>query len=268
MRWVKGRALEETTLARVHIDTLRRSDPVTLDILLADPLRRPMAQLTTATVADMCALSEAPHVTEGQRRALVAFAIRMGREIADLPDGPPFAAFLTELEGLPSSQIPQALRVQVIANLDPRPEAVRARMSALFQRWEGEPADAIEAVSGKPVILKAKAAEPPEDAPSRVRTPRSPSERAAKAPKAPRAAPVKLVDEDRVAWIKSTLMERLEEYVSQGLREDVLVAGIKHRGRANYPDLNPAEIVGVLHQLESKKKVSRSAGRWKLMLGH
>ena len=91
-------------------------------------------------------------------------------------------------------------------------------------------------------------------------------EKAAGAPKATRAAPVKFVDQDRQKWIRDTVLERLDDYMEQGLREDVLIAGVKHRCRAHYPDITTPEVLSVMRDLGTAGRVKQSAGRWRRMM--
>lgn len=248
---------------RVHFDNLRSVDPETLDILIQDALRRPLVQLTTSTVADLCALSEVESLPKALRRALVAFAGRMGPEIADLPDGEPIVSLLGELEALPPARVPKVLRAHVAREIEARHE-LEGRIRALLDAWAKEEPEVVIPGSGKPVIHRVKVLEEPVHGAPAPKAPKAPGEKKAKAP---RATPVKLVDRDRNAWIRDMVLERLEDYHEQGLREDVLVAGVRHRGRTQYPDLTGVEVVGVLRDLQTAGRVKHSAGRWKRNLG-
>lgn len=252
---------------RVLLENLRYVDPVTLDILVQDAFRRPLVQLSAITVADLMALAEVESLPKALRRGLVGFAERMGPEIRDLPDGEPFAEWLTELESLPAPKVPKQLRTFMLKEIEARFE-VRPRVQAILDAWDREEPEVVVPGTGKPVIHRLKTAGV-EGAPAPL--PRAPkaegAAKVAKAPKVPKAAPVKLVDNDRLTWVRDVVLERLADYIEQGLREDVLLAGIKHRARADYPDLTPPEVIGVLKDLQTAGRVRHSAGRWRRVLG-
>lgn len=249
---------------RVNIDNLRSVDPVTLDIVVQEPLRRPLVQLTLGTVADMCALSEVESLPKNLRKQLQTFTERMGPEIADLPDGEPFLLLLADFEALPPARIPVVLRNHFAPQLEQRHE-LKTRVQALLDSWSKEPSEVVVPGTGKPLIHRVKKAEPPTAAAAKAAPkPRAPA--GEKAPKATRAAPVKFVDQDRQKWIRDTVLERLDDYMEQGLREDVLIAGVKHRGRAHYPDMTNPEVLGVMRDLGTAGRVKQSAGRWRRMM--
>ena len=255
---------------RLHLDDLRHCDPVTLDIQVQEPLRRPIVQLSAATIADMVALSEIESLSRLLRQRLVAFTERMSREVVDLPNGEPVESFLTELGELAPERVPTAVREAVAheATRDSRADGVRAHASELVTRWSGTPPVAAAPGTSKPKIQRMTPIEAPEDKPKRTpahmreEVPREPTPKAA-----PRVAPVKVVDEDRRKMLVELCLDRLTDYREQGLKEDVLVAGIRHRARTEYADVSPLEIVGVLKELQEVGRVRHSAGRWKRVVG-
>jgi hypothetical protein len=252
---------------RMHVEAIRRLDPVTLEISVAEPLRRPLVQLSAETIAGMMALPDAEVLPKALRKQLAGFADRMVQEIIDLPDIA-FEELLRDLQALEPAHVPMSLRNAVAAEIEMRPELTKAKIRDLLGLWENVQPQPVQLGSGRPVILRAKTAAAPEEP---VRRPRpaggtSPRTHTEAAPKAVRQAPVKLVDEERRRWVVDQLLERLAEYMEQGLREDVLVAGVRHRARADYPDMTPVEIVGVLRELGNAGRVRHSAGRWKRVL--
>ena len=57
-------------------------------------------------------------------------------------------------------------------------------------------------------------------------------------------------------------LERLGQAHESGLKEAVLIAGVRHRARETYPNVNPHEVTGVLKTLKEQGRVRYSAGRW------
>lgn len=252
------------------IENLRNSDPVTLEILLGEALRRPLVQVHGATLADMIALADVEALPKALRQSLQAFANRMVLEIHDLPVGEPFEQFLAELESLEPALVPQRLRDGIAAEVEHRGELVRRRAEPVLARWREIPPDVITLGTGKPLIHRVKThAAPDETRAKRTSLPAGVPRavRAEAAPKATRAAPTKFVDEDRQQWLVQVLLERLADYLEQGLREDVLIAGVRHRARADYPDMTGAEVTAALRDLQTSGRVKHSAGRWRRVLG-
>jgi hypothetical protein len=255
----------------VHLDNLRRVDPITLEILVQDALRRPITQLSGVTLASLCALTEVEELPKALRKALLAFNDRTGQELADLPDGGALDAELAELEPLPATEIPAALRQHIDreANAMHRSEAARKRLNALLESWLGVDPEPVTLGRGRPVIQKSQSVGHPEEPRRRAPAARETSPRTPKEdkPTAPRAAPVRYVDEARQRWIQEQILERLSSYLEHGLLEDVLVAGVRHRARATYPDLTSNEVVSFLKDLQNSGRARVSAGRWRRVLG-
>jgi hypothetical protein len=256
---------------KVHLDTLRSCDPVTLEVTVAEPLRRPLVQLSGQTIADLIALKDVEALSKSLRRGFALFADRVIPELADLPLAD-LVILLDELEALEPSIIPVELRDALYVESEERDEVVRARMKALVDGWRLVPPAPIVLGKGKPpVIHRVRNHDADADQAARRRERRpimgSGSERPPREAKIPREKPVKLVDVDRVNWLNEILLERLSDYLEQGLREDVLVAGVKHRARADYPDLTPVEILTALRELQDNNRVKHSAGRWRRVIG-
>ncbi|MEC7949435.1 MAG: hypothetical protein VX265_17840, partial [Myxococcota bacterium] len=101
----------ETRKNRMAVEGLRKADPGTLEVLVAEVLRRPLGQIEPGTLMDLLALAEVPDQIGGQlAKEFTAFQDQMFREIGDLPDGPPLADFCGELGGLDAARIPANVR--------------------------------------------------------------------------------------------------------------------------------------------------------------
>jgi hypothetical protein len=185
-----------------------------------------------------------------------------------MPNGEPFDSFLAELAGLETTRVPNPVRVAVSreVDLDSRGEHSRQRVSDLLSRWSETPPAAVVLGTGKPQIQRMKTlnAEEPK---KRAATPRAPRAEGTPAPKPARAAPVRVVDADRYQLLVDLCLERLSDYREHGLKEDVLVAGVRHRAKSDYPDVTVIEIMTVLRELQDGGRVRHSAGRWKRVLG-
>jgi hypothetical protein len=252
---------------RVHLDNLRSSDPVTLEIVVQEALRRPLVQLSAETIADMVALAEVESLPKALKRAFAGFADRTAPEIADLPSGEPIGEFLEELEAVDPAKVPRKLReVMAAEGQGLRLLVERERILNLVARWSDTPPEPVVLGQGRgPVIHRMRTAQAPVE-PKAKPTPRGDrsDEPVKKAKPVPRP---KLVDEDRHKWITDLLLDRLADYLEQGLREDVLIAGVRHRARAEYPDITAPEITGILRELQDASRVRHAAGRWRRVLG-
>lgn len=262
---------------RLHIDNLRTSDPVTLEVLVGDALRRPLSQLDPRTVTDLMALSEVEALPRGLRNDIEKFSARMAREIRDLPDSGEagIPGLCEDLLALPAGRVPACLRQTLTeeSEREGRAEVSRKRLAGVLESVsETEPEEVgIGRIQAK--IVRAAAPPPPKVVRGKVRGGRG--EPAARRTRASgEAAPKKaqpdnklnlpgrtLVDEARQAWLSEQILERLGNSNS-GLKEIVLLAGLTHRARAEFPDLRKSEIKVVLEQMEANGLLSHSAGRW------
>jgi len=242
---------------RIHIDQLRNADPRTLEILVQDAVRKPIAQISVATVCDLIALSEVADLPKSLARDLSGFAFRAGQEIADLPDGAPLHEFVDDLDEIAASRVPNALRSHVAreATRDDRESAARARVTALVARWNGTPPDAVVLGTVAPKIQRAAAVQYEEPIKAHEKTVRARAAKPEPKPKAP-------ADPDREKWLADAILARLARYREAGLAEMVLVAGLQAEGRTAYPDLAPFEIKRALENLATIGKVRRNVSRW------
>lgn len=253
--------------SRLHEADLRRADPLMLEIRLAEPLRRPIVQLSTPTLLDMVALAAVETLPKSLRRALLGFADRVANELADLPPEQ-FGELVRDLESTPAAQVPEPVRAMFLREIElTAREAWRGRVLAMKEVWDTTPVEIPVPGTYKPVVLKAKVAPIGDDmAARRPAAPRAAS--APRAPAAPKAArPVRLVNEARQQRIVDVVLDRLADHPEGGLREDVLVAGTRHRVKDDYADVTPHEVVTILKGLADAGRVRHSAGRWMRVIG-
>lgn len=224
---------------------------------------KPLGQIAAENIADLFALEEVEDLPHGLRVRLKGFAERLARAVADMPNGVPFADWMADLGDVPAARVPTTLRVVIAAEADAvlrRGPAEREAAAALLAVWDQVPPEPFAIVPTRVIPRKVAPA-------AKHRPERSPREIRAREPSVPRAKPIVAVDEDRVAWIRSVALDRLDPAGDRGLLEAVLLAGIQHRGAQKYPDLTGPEIRKVLEGLAEKGSVKHSASRWTRVLG-
>jgi hypothetical protein len=237
---------------RAKLHPLRGKDPTTLEVQLQDLLRRPLGQLEPLNVLDILALNELEEPPKSLKMGLGDFARRMAREVADLPNGKSWDAFIDELAALDAEMVPLSFRKLLAEDLV-RGEREAGKAPDLIASWEGNEPKAFEIAAGSAKVLRAPKAA-------------AATKTGAKKPAAKRKStkkPAKPIDHDRVNLLTQLCMERLGEVTSEtGLKEMVLVAGVRHRAKAQYPYVTPAEVTTVLKNLKLAGRVRYSAGRW------
>jgi hypothetical protein len=67
-------------------------------------------------------------------------------------------------------------------------------------------------------------------------------------------------DTRREDWIRVDVLSRLKNYGSRGLKQQIIVAGTRHR--APWDDLSEKEVLAVLRKMKREGRVRFSAGRW------
>lgn len=236
--------------------------------MTGDLVAKPLGQVALANVADLFSLAELEDLSPVMRRRLAPYRERTSVEIGDLPNGPPFEAFIEEMMGIEGWRIPRSMRAALLAEAErpKRGEIERGLIAALEAHWTAAVPLQFELADSKPVVKRADAAPPRDDAPKRSGQ-AGVSERAERAPKAaaaPRAPKEPEVDPERATWIRQVCMERLSACKEKGLAEPVLLAGVRHRATAVYPDLTPREVILVLRSLEDTGRVRHTANRWML----
>ena len=241
----------DATKNRTSVGGLREADPTTLAVLTQDVLRLPLGQIERGTLMDLMALSEVPDQLSSElAKDLARFRDQMGREIADLPDGPPLAEFLEELDEVDAERVPTVVR-DIISNLDGERDFEPASnlITDLGDKWE-------ETEPGE-ITLAAPTTDIDASQETGDGTPRL-QKVAAKTNKARRTTTT--VDPRREEWIREDVVSRLVKYGSRGLKQSIVVAGSRHR--APWDDLSEAEVLATLRKLKRESRLRFSAGRW------
>ena len=232
-------------ISRVTIQGLRSSDPSSLSVLVQDVLHLPMSQIEPLCLMDLMALSEIPdQLSKELGKDLSGFADRVVRELGDLPDGPPLASFCVELAGLDAELIPASVRVAI--------QGIKE------DRSSSEAADAITQFlthvdSAGPMTMSLPTSPPDDSAEAKTEV------------VAAKAAPKKrrrstLVSDERAEWITEDVLSRVVKYGNRGLKEQVIVAGCRHR--SPFSDLTESEVLAVLRRMKREGRIRHSAGRW------
>jgi hypothetical protein len=254
---------------RIAVDGLRNSNPSTLAVMVDGVLRTPVQQLNPRTFADLMALSEIPEqLPAGLAKSLSEVRDRMMREVADIPDGAPMASFLRDLvEVAPSAQsasLREGLRTICAESTH---EDVVPAFEALEGHWATE--EPIE------IVLPKDPAAAPKAAPAAVRPRRASSAKAASPEAAApvievlepvdakprrRAGAAAVADTRREDWMREDVVSRLKNYGSRGLKQEIIVAGTRHR--APWDDLTEKEVLAILRKMKREGRVRFSAGRW------
>jgi len=250
---------------RIAVGGLRKANPTHLTVLVEDVLRTPLMQLDPRTFADLLALSEIPNQIPTQlARQLSAFRDRMMREVGDLPDGPPLAEFLRDLSGVAPHAQPECLRTGIRGICaDCKHEDVVPAFEALERHWGTE----------EPIEIELPKAPPP--APKRAAAPVKPRRASSSSARAeprieilepsdakPRRRPPTrgTPDSRREDWMREDVLSRLNNYGTRGLKQQIIVAGTRHR--APWDDLSEGEVLAVLRKMKREGRVRFSAGRW------
>jgi len=244
---------------RVPLQKLRGSDPTLLEVQIQDLLGRPSGQLEPANLCDLFALAELEEPPRSIRSELEQFVKRCRQEIAEIPDGL-LPEFCDDYAAVEPARVPATLRALVL-ELSGRESRDGAGLSKLAEGWSAEEPQAFELGAGTVRVQRATAKPP---APARRagigKAEAKPARSSSKAPR--RAAAKTVVDVDRRNWMVETVLERLATSQESGLGQAVLIAGIRHRAREQYPKLAPHEITAVLNELLKLGRVRKSAGRW------
>lgn len=241
-------------------------DPVTLEVTITDALRRPLGQIDPITLADLLALVSAD-IPAQLKPAVRRFCDRIAREIGDIPDGPPWATFLAELDELPPERVPVWLReqVQIQGAREDRLPASKERAGESLDRWAGvEPEPFTLGSRGVKVARGGTPPPKPSDSLSRkARQAARSRPESSSSPKPRRArSSSATVDPEREQLISQLVQERLAKYAANGLAELVLVVGIPKQAAGEQPGITGAEVLATLKDLESKGLIRRSGKRW------
>lgn len=253
--------MSDNRIQRLSVEGLRSTDPQTLPVLVAEALRLHIERVEPSCIADLFALSEVG--LKGAFGAELAnWARKAAREIRDLPAGDVRTAFVAEVSELEPSQVPQTMREALSALAAASSGPTLAALDAAAAVWAGTPPAPVVLPQPKPKATKAvqEATVTRATTASAAAATRTKSETPARrlAPKTPAA----MVDPRRAEWVREDVMARLgsREYVERGLKENILVAGVKHR--SPYKDLTDEEVRAELRRLERERKLKHTAERW------
>jgi len=253
---------------RIAVGGLRMAPPTRLTVLVEDVLRTPLQQLDPRTFADLLALSEVPNQLPTQlARQLAAFRDRMMRELGDLPDGPPLAGFLRDLVDVAPHAQPSCLRDgvrEVCAEY--KHEDVLPAFEALDRHWGTEEPIEVELPKDPAPAAKPAAAVRPRRASAKSKAADTRAEPLVEILEPVDAKPRRRApsngntDTRREDWIREDVLSRLKNYGSRGLKQQIIVAGTRHR--APWDDLSEKEVLAVLRKMKREGRVRFSAGRW------
>lgn len=241
----------------VPVRALRGADPVGVEIEVNGLAAKPLGQIAPENVADLFAISAKEDLPPGLRVRLRGVDERLTRQVEDLPNGSSFLEWIEGLSEVAPSRVPYTLRAVVAAEIEaPKrgPHEIAAA-SALMESWASVEPEPFAFAAPKTIPKKMTAAAAP-------REPQRPRERRAVEARPERTRVVVEVDKERVAWIRAVALERLQPASERGLLEAVLFAGLQHRARDLYPDLQAHEIRKVLEGMAERGDVKHSAGRW------
>lgn len=259
---------------RVGIGNLRGMDPITLEVTITEALRRPLPQLEVAALVDLYALAESDAPSKPLKRDLEQFRSRIDREIADLPDGSVWTAFVGELERLEPQRISAGFRVLLsdLVSQEGRAPSSRATLAPLQGVWAEIPAEPFVVGGGSARVEKHEVmnrSEPltnrrgigiSESKPKKQRRSRAASGGSSKPKKI--VVPPKTIDLEKLAFLSERCMERLAKYRDKGLAEQILVVGVRKQAEESFPDTSSRDVVETLKHMEKQGKVKKSAGRW------
>jgi len=229
---------------RISISNLRSTSKDQLGVLIQDALPMPLGQLETSTLLDLLALSEVTdQLHPEQAKDLAEFRTRILSQITDLPEGKILNEFIQGIDETTHNQIPSCLRELIGAHSSVvvDPDSVEA-LTALHTKLGESEAQAIQLPVEDAKSAKAKATEKPKK----------------------KRRSLTRVDDVRAAWIEEDVLSRLTkpENTTRGLKESIIVAGSRYRGRVTYPDLTDAQVLAVMRRMKREEKLRFSRGRW------
>lgn len=245
---------------------LRGKDPTTLEVTLMDALSLPVGRISTEDLLDMFALAEVDSIPKSLQRDLDKFATRIENEVADLPDAGTLRDTTIALQDMPAQRIPGRFRslLEREGQRESRLNAERVLLNSLLDSVNETEPEPFPIGGGRgPSVTRTEQTPPSSSLKSDPTT--KAGKKAKKKKKAPRSARAVVVDDpEQTKWLRTTIMSRLSGYSESGLAEMVLVAGIQHAAREEYPHLLPNDIQQVLKDLKESGQVRHSARRWSL----
>lgn len=235
---------------RAPLQKLRGSDPVLIEVQIPDLLNRPSGQLEPVNLCDLFALSEIDERPKVIVARLEKFIERAKEEMIDIPDGPPMVAFIDELREVDPTLIPERLRAH-LRSLTLREGRENKEILSFLASLEGIEPKRFELGTGVTRVQRAEVST------SAARTSRATGKTTTR-----KISNTAVVDSEKHEFVCQLVLDRIEASSNNTLGEHVLVAGVRHRGKAQYPDMLPQEINAALLDLLKKGLVRKSAGRW------
>jgi hypothetical protein len=251
-------------MAGIHVEGLRKSDPVTLSVLAQDLMRLPLIELDPRSVCDLIALSMSDSLPVQLTTDLSGFRAQMLREISDLLDGDVLLAWLAELSTVDVNRVPEPIRDSIKDKLEISEKRDCAdKLKELVKCFDEAGSDAVEVLSTSVIEVERGRSQTVPD--SRYHGKTAPfAEKPVKAKRTPgrKAIPKVKTEEqkERDTWIEADIVENLTNYFGKGLKQSILIAGV--RKRAPWSDVKFPEVVSALKSLKERQLVKFSAGRW------
>ena len=240
---------------RLKLQGLRGMDPITLQVTIADAIRRPMRQLEPTALMELMALAGASGVEPKIAKDMVAFAARIAKEVSDIPEGSSWVEFLSEIGEVAPAMTPDLFRNLLKKELEARGDTDVSAAEVVLGAWDGVEAAEFVVGTGEANIQRSTRVAKPRGGGENTPTPRRTAKRISR---------TKEVDPIRQKFIRDICVERLQGYLENGLSEKILVTGVSFTARKTYKNISPAEVVAVLKTLEDEGLAKRSAGRWTL----
>lgn len=241
-------------IQRHHVDRLRSSSPSMIQAQTQDVIKQHIDRIEPACVADLFALAET-RLPAALNADLTAWASRAAREILDIPDGPARETFLAEVSEIPPAAVPHGMRRAIVALIPVSSPETVALIESLKVRWQEAEPEAVKVASAPPKPVQSAAISHGATAAGANKTTAAPRTRVVK-------TPASMIDPRRAEWIRGDAVTRLgaHEYAERGLKESILVAGIRHR--SPYKDLTEEEVKAELRRLERERKLKHTGERW------
>lgn len=230
---------------------IRGMDPITLQVSIADAVKKPIRQLEPVSVLDLMALGEACGDHKDLAKVLQGFPQRLAKEVREIPDGSVWRDLVADFGAIDAERVPDSFRSLFRSEVTERGEPVAEAVPAILARWTEVPASVFPISDNNANIER------------RTRTAKPAGGGGAKGgPRKPRVAKKKEVDPVRQKFLRNLCLERLRGYTENGLSEKILVTGIAFAARGTYQNVSPAEVVAVMRILEKDGIARRTAGRW------
>ena len=192
---------------RTQLPKLQGMDPVTLQVTIADALRRPMRQLEPTTLVELLSLSEAEGLDSHLVKDLVTFQKRIAQEMGDIPDGTSWTEFIADIGGLAANTVPASMRSMMLHQKESPSRSQESVELAgnLLEQWSAVPPEVFVLGTGEAKIQRSTRTAKPRGGGESGKTRRSKPKRIAR--------PKVEVDPARLRMLRGLCMERLGGYL-------------------------------------------------------